>query len=56
MKRRFAVLAEKMSTPNAFHVAAERFTTKETGIFQIALLVVKEQDGQIISIRKLVSR
>lgn len=47
--------AERISAPSAFHVAIGRIR-KEAPITRIILIVAKEEDGEIVSIRKLHSR
>jgi limonene-1,2-epoxide hydrolase len=56
MKGRFKALVEDMPAPNAFHVAIGKIKTDHPKIINLALLVAKEQDGQLVSVRKLLSR
>jgi hypothetical protein len=56
MKGKFAALAERMAAPTAFHVVSGRVETKSSRIVRITMLVVKEENGRITSLRKLTSR
>jgi hypothetical protein len=56
MKKTFAALVANMRAPTAFHVAIEKLNEEHSNVLRIVMLIAKEEQGQIVSVRKLFSR